>query len=451
VRNRLPFFFLALAWPLQAQAANFSDFLPGAKAMGMGMAFSAIADDPYAMFFNPAGTANTPYIQSGLSVGRMLSPVGTLSFGALTYLRPYEAINTATVGAAYYAGRQTNGGDKDAFLFNYAQEIKVPQLSLAKPLRVGGNFKFINVDQGQGGQFGAGFDGGILARSNIGLSGSFTLSDLTTNVGVPHPTVGLGAAYTWQRWLTAAGDLRYRKGLAEFYPGMEASFLQGLLKARVGRGFQLDGISQVSFGLGVNFSPVVLDVAMTVPAGGIHKQGGAYQASFNYRFGAPSFAGNFVGQAAAQADVLRAEIVQLEERKRSLDAQSQTTETNHGIVSSQMSVLQKRYEQTQDELRLLQKTKDELEYEIRALELEKRKLAPPPPPKPKPKPKPRPAPAPVWPRRHQVRPGDTLRSVAESYYKDASLWEQIYEANRDKIERGLPREGAVLTIPEPVR
>jgi nucleoid-associated protein YgaU len=56
----------------------------------------------------------------------------------------------------------------------------------------------------------------------------------------------------------------------------------------------------------------------------------------------------------------------------------------------------------------------------------------------------------VWPRQHQVKPGDTLRSIAEYYYHDAGLWEQIYEANRDKVERGLPREGAVLTIPQPL-
>lgn len=448
--NRFLAVVLALLCPSGALAAGFNDFIPGAKAMGMGMAFSAVADDPYAMFFNPSGTANTPYTQTGISLGRMLSPIGTLSFASLTYLRPYEPINTATIGAAYYGGRQTHGGDKDTFLFNYAQELRVPGVPLAKPLRVGGNFKFINVDEGKG-HFGMGFDGGVMARSNIGLNGSFTLMDLTTNVGTPRPTVGLGAAYTWKRWLTLAGDLRYRKGLAEFYPGLEASFLQGLLKARAGRGFQLDGVSQVAFGLGVNFSPVMLDVAMTVPTNGIHRQGGAYQASFNYRFGAPSFTGNFVGQAAAQADTLRAEIIRLEERKKTLDSESQSSETNHGIVADQMSVLQKRFSQTEDDLRLLQKRKDELEYEIRALELEKRRLAPPPPPPP-PKPKPKPKkPEIVWPRRHQVKPGDTLRSIADTYYGDAGLWERIYEANRDKIERGLPREGSVLSVPEPLR
>jgi len=421
--------------------------MPGAKAMGMGMAYSAVADDPSAMFFNPAGTANTPYSQIGVSAGRMLSPVGTLTFGAMTYLRPYEPIDTATVGAAYYAGRQTHGGDKDVFLAHYAQEIRVPQVPLAKPLRVGGNFKIFHIDQGRGIP-GAGFDGGVLARSNIGLSGAFTIMDLATNAGAPHPTVGLGTAYTWQRWLTLAGDMRVRPGLTEFYPGLEVAFHQGLLKLRAGRGFQLDGVGQVAFGLGVNFSPVILDVAMTVPTSGIHHQGGSYQASCNYRFGAPSFAGNFVGQAAAQADALRAEITQLEERRKTLQSETQAADSNRGIVGNEMQILQKRVSETQDELRLLRKKKDELEYEVSSLELEKRRLTPPPPPSP-PKPKPKPVPAPVWPRSHQVRPGETLRSIAQHYYQDASLWERIYEANRSQIERGLPKEGATLSIPEP--
>jgi hypothetical protein len=340
--------------PVCVQAANFNDFMPGTKAMGMGMAFSAVADDPYAMFFNPGGTANTPYSQLSTSLGRMLSPVGTLSFASMAYIRPYEPINTATVGAAYYAGRQTHGGDKDMLMAHYSQEVRVPQLPLlAKPLRVGGNFKFINIDQGRS-VLGMGFDGGVLVRSNMGLAASFCVKDLTTAIGVGRPTLTLGTAYTWQRWLTLAGDMRVRDQLTEFYPGLEAAFNQGLLKVRFGRGFQLDGVSQVAFGLGVNFSPIILDIAMTVPTNGIHRMGGAYQASFNYRFGAPSFSGNFVGQAAAQADALRSDIDRLEEQKKNLQSETDTAGTNRNIVSDQMQVLQKRLSESQDSLRLLQ-------------------------------------------------------------------------------------------------
>lgn len=445
---------LALALILSTarlQAAGFSDMNPGAKAMGMGMAFSAVADDPYAMFFNPAGTANTPYVQAGSSLGRLPSPVGILTFGALTYLRPFDPINTATVGSAYYAERQTNGGDRDVFLFHYAQEIKIPQLPLTKPLKVGGNFKFINVDKSPAsgdGHFGAGFDGGVVARSNFGLTGALALTDLTTNVGVPRPTITLGSAFLWEKWLTVAGDLRARSGLTEFYPGLEAAFFQGLLKARMGRGFQLDGIGQVSFGFGVNFSPAILDVAMTFPSNSINRQAGGYQASFNYRFGAPAFFGQFVGSAASQSESLKAEIEKLEESRKALEAETMNAQTNRDIADGQLRVLEKRVRELQDEHRLLQRRKEETDYDLKEAELRKKAAGEPSPPPPVLR-KPAPAPAPTWPREHLVVAGDTLRSLSKTYYNDPELWEQIYEANREKIERGLPQEGATLVIPEP--
>lgn len=442
-----------LALAPAARAASFHDLMPGAKAMGMGYAYTAVADDPYAMFFNPAGTANTPYSQISTSLGRMDSPVGTMAFGSLAYLRPFEPVNSATVGSAYFIERQFDGGDQDVFLLHYAQELRLADLNLSRPLKLGANFKFLNVDRGSNGgsAFGAGFDVGALLRSTFGLQAGLAVTDLTTNVGVQRPKIALGAAYTWQRWLTAAADLRVRQGLTELYPGIEASFHQGLLKARVGRGFQLDGVKQIAFGLGMNFSPVVLDVAMTIPTAGVlaRGRGGAYQASLNYRFGAPSFSGSFVGQAASQAETLKADILRLEERKKTLEEQTRTSETHREISQGEVRVLETRVRELEDQYRLLQKRRDEMTYEIEDVKLRQRVLTAPPPEAPK-IPKAPPAPkGPAWPKRHVVQPGDTLRSLSKQYYGDANLWERIYEANRDKVERGLPQEGAELVIPEP--
>ncbi len=431
-----------------ARASTFNDFLPGAKAMGMGNAFSAIADDPYAMFFNPAGTANTPYVQAGSTLGRAVSPVGMMSYGALTYLRPYEPINTATVGAAYYAERQVNSGDKDEFLFHYSQEIKVPQLFLTKPLKVGGNFKLLNVEGGGGAGFGFGFDVGALARTNYGQSFSFAMRDLNSNVGMPRPQITLGTAYLWQKWLTASADLRVRNNSTQFYAGLEASTLQGLLKLRAGRGFPLDGMETIAFGVGLNLSPVILDLGMSVPTGGVNRAAGMYQASFNWRFGAPSFTGNFVGQAASRAEELRSQIEDLEKRKKDLDAQYQTSSTHVEISEGEEKVLEQRVGELQEQYRGLQKRTDEAEYGLRKADLDAQGAGRPEKPVPvvrAPAPKPRP----TWPRQHVVRPGDTLRTLAREYYGDPNLWERIYDANKDKIERGLPQEGATLTIPAP--
>jgi resuscitation-promoting factor RpfA len=50
-----------------------------------------------------------------------------------------------------------------------------------------------------------------------------------------------------------------------------------------------------------------------------------------------------------------------------------------------------------------------------------------------------------------VKPGDTLRSIAEQEYGDASLWPKIYQANRDVIgaDPDALVAGTTLQIPAP--
>lgn len=444
---RLPAVLLVLASLAQnAGASAYNDFKPGARAMGMGTAYSAIADDAFGMFYNPAGSANTPFVQGAGTVGRALSPKGPLSFASGAYLRPYEQINTATVGAAYYLERQRNGGDIDVLMGNYSQEYKVRELPLSRPLKIGANVKAVNSVAGDGSKtkFGLGFDVGAIARSNMGLSAGVVLSDFVSALSYPRPAITLASAYTWERKWTLAADFRVRGGLAELYPGIEGVFHQGLLRVRAGRGLTLDGVPTFSFGLGLNFSPMILDVAMSLPTEGLNRSGGAYQATFSYRFGAPSFTGQFVGAAATQAEALRVEVSSLEDKTKTMSQQANSAETNKATAESQLRVLEKRVAEAQDAYRALLKKNEELEY--RAAEKAAGLVGRPKPVVVKP---PRTILPPAWPKRHTVKAGDTLRTMAAQYYGDANKWERIYDANREKVERGLPSEGAVLVIPAP--
>ncbi|MHC4914593.1 MAG: LysM peptidoglycan-binding domain-containing protein [Planctomycetota bacterium] len=55
-------------------------------------------------------------------------------------------------------------------------------------------------------------------------------------------------------------------------------------------------------------------------------------------------------------------------------------------------------------------------------------------------------PPPVVATRHRVMPGDTLYSLAETYYENGSLWPLIAEANNLK-EPGELRQGSEVVIP----
>ena len=437
---------LLAAWPAgPAGAVIFNDILPGARPMSMG-AFTAVADDANAMFWNPGGLAGTDFTATSLSMGRMFSPIGPLGFVAGTYSRPFPLREASDVGAGFLSLSEAGGASKDAFILHYSEAVPLPQFYLTRPLKAGVNAKIISTKGGaKGAKSTLGVDAGAVAETNFGLKGGIALLDLTQEIGLPQPTLAFGLAQTWQDWITFAADMRARKGLAQFYPGVEMSFYQGLLKARMGKGVPLHGVSQVALGAGVNFAPVIVDFAMSVPWNGIIRSGGACQMSVQYRFDAPPFYGRFVGSAARQAEDLKSELMQLDDRRRTLDAQVTAAQASKDSVDGQLRSMEGRARVLQEELRSLEIKVDEKRYELHAPE----KPAPPPAPKLVPKaaaPKHSLAP---YPRNHRVAAGETLRSIASQEYGDPSLWELIYQSNPDKIDRGLPREGEVLLIPAP--
>ncbi len=54
-----------------------------------------------------------------------------------------------------------------------------------------------------------------------------------------------------------------------------------------------------------------------------------------------------------------------------------------------------------------------------------------------------------FPLAHKVKEGETLISISKKYYNNEKGWKKIYEANKDKIIKGVPIVGEILIIPEP--
>jgi nucleoid-associated protein YgaU len=60
-----------------------------------------------------------------------------------------------------------------------------------------------------------------------------------------------------------------------------------------------------------------------------------------------------------------------------------------------------------------------------------------------------PAPGGAKPRMYEVQSGDSLSKIAKEIYGDASRWNDIFEANRDKLsDPDEIRVGQELVIPE---
>lgn len=434
-----------------ARGAGLSDLLPGARPAGMGFAYTAVSDDVWGMFYNPAGLAKTPFPTAGMSLGRQLSPVGPVNSHAWGYARPLPIRPGAMVGAGWYGLTQSGGGSKNELLLHYSDQFTIPRLLITKPFSAGANFKIAQVDSRQDpNTVSPALDAGALFEAPNDLRLGVALTDLAPMLKVPAPSINFGSAWTWKRRVLLSADLRMRPGLTQFFPGVEVSFFQRLLKVRAGKGMPLDGVNQLALGLGVDFSPLVLDFSMSVPSGGWNRSGGAYHLGAQWRFGAPDFTGRFVGTAARRAEDLRSEISELERRRLDAESAARATEADKESLEGQLRAEEERLRRLQEDSRRLETDLERRRYDLGHPPPEEVKPAPPPPPRPAAKPAPKRA-APSFPLRHLVRPGDTLRRLAELYYGDGALWEQIYDANPEKVERGLPVEGTTLTVPAPRR
>ncbi len=116
---------------------------------------------------------------------------------------------------------------------------------------------------------------------------------------------------------------------------------------------------------------------------------------------------------------LESEISRLEREKAELQKKLATTEGELTNVSSES-------EKTKAELDEIQRQKEQLEKEIRRIESR---------------------PAPKKTVYHTVEKGDTLNSISQKYYGTSDRWQDIYNANKNKIERGIPVVGTQLVIP----
>lgn len=423
--------FSVLFLPAAVFSGDFTNIYPGARANSMGSAFASIADDPYAVFYNPAGLVQMRTVQLASGIARRRTPLGDMADLSIAYSRPLPFRERGVFGFGYDAIRHSQLGNRDTFLFGYSDTLTLKYLQL--PMLWGSNFRIVSLRYPKKSHFGLGMDAGVIFRSFKGLRTGLVLSDLDTGMGRSFATLTLANSYRYED-TTFAMDLRVRGGYAEFFPGIERSFYNDLFRARIGKGINVNGVDYLALGFGYNLDPLVCNFTYSLPWDGFKAKGGVYEMSLTYKFEAPTFNEKMVIEASQRLKEINSRIEDLNKQKNSLEVEVARYQTGKGILESDLAIMQSRLLELQEKVKTL---------EIEAIDAQFKKQEPPPRRKVVKTPE-------VWPKYHKVQSGDTLRSIASKYYGNQNLWQIIYDANQDKIFKGLPAEGSMLRIPPPV-
>ncbi len=169
----------------------FAQFQPGSRQSAMGFAFSSIADDPWSIYYNPAGISNL----KDLSAGIFFSPA---PFG----------IKELANGSVVITNNFSFGGIGFSF-FTYGFELfRENKISLAYAKKLFSDFQFglkftyysLSISK-YGNDFTFGLDFGVLTKLSSNLQFGFTVTNIN------RPTYGVNKEKLPQ---TFAGGFSYK-------------------------------------------------------------------------------------------------------------------------------------------------------------------------------------------------------------------------------------------------
>ena len=184
----------------------------GARAMGLGGAFTAVADDASAAYWNPAGLVqlDDPEIQG--MVGSYVNGLNQNLYFSFHYPFPQDIHTAFSVNHSFYPG--SSGIQEDQATLSVAIPADfVPE----KRLMFGVNFRYLYAQEGgsNGTAQGAAADFGMLLRMPVGNQTQFraalTLTDISTSI---HFDAG-GSDQTVPSLLTAG--FAYQMGTATLF------------------------------------------------------------------------------------------------------------------------------------------------------------------------------------------------------------------------------------------
>lgn len=307
--------------------AAFEDLGAGARAPGMGDAFTSLADDVYALHYNPAGLAQVERPQFSASYTKLftgLSDGSDLGLSQLAYAQPFKFGSEGTLAVGW-----------DRFALNNLYTNETLQLAYGRPLYswesgrklyAGVTLKYLTQSFGTVPEAFASCNGVSCSSANGAdpvLSGKTSKSAPDADIGflyrlprrfqmgllIQHamqPNVGFADADKLQRnyhagvsykslWMNLVGELQLNKAPGggtdkDFIMGGERYFPSldyGQFGLRGSLGFGSREWKQITLGGSYRINKIQFDYAYLMPIGEF-SAAGTHRFALTFHFGAPA-------------------------------------------------------------------------------------------------------------------------------------------------------------------
>lgn len=306
--------------------AAFEEMGAGARAPALGDAFTALADDVYAIHYNPAGLAQLERPQLGAAYSRLysgLSDGSEIGTSQLAYAHPLSRGKLGTIGASWERFSVSSLYAEQSLAFAYGRRVAESRSGGA--LSLGGSLKYLHRSFTRTAEAGTSCSSGLCnGGADPLLSGpnSKGVPDLDLGVlyrfprrfqvglAITHltsPDVGfsggdrvergiaLGGAFK-SLWLSLIGELKMRKAAdgatardmifaaERYFPTLD----YGQFGLRGSLGLGTGDWRQLGLGGSYRVNKVQADYAYLVPVGPVKGQSGAHRVGLTFHFGAPS-------------------------------------------------------------------------------------------------------------------------------------------------------------------
>lgn len=485
----------ALSFLVQASAgslqAAFESIGAGARPLAMGNAFTAVADDAHAVYYNPAGLPQVRRPEITAGYGKLFSGLkdsSNLGAGFIAAAQPLRQGSWGTAGMGWLSLNLQDAYREDSLLLSYGKETFAG-------LFLGGSAKLLKRSFGSDPYTRAdplfqrygqnttnySFDFGLLYRPDPSYSFGFAVKDfnrpdVALAGGEKLPLEFRGGFGYHQRQLSFDAEISRKDKDTGVSMGLE-KWLASVLALRAGINVGSRNKREIGTGIGYKGGYFGLDYSFTFPLAGVESTAGSHRFSLTVRFGkAPEKArwefeeegsrevNALLEQKSAQIDALEKELEELKELNQSGKVEANWTRQQikrledkiRGQESQQLDEMKDRMVESKLETQKLKRQLELMEERLRKLSEQNRRPAPRPAKPAQPAPAPAapdaassPAqPADSAPRTYTVQEGDTLQSISLKLFATESRWVEIYELNSDRIERGgTLRHGQTLLLP----